>query len=78
MRMIDLSGPEGNAYGIMSRAYELAREEGLEADEIFEKMGSSDYNNLLRVFSENFPHIKFVSFHRLDDIDTDLYSIIAR
>jgi len=53
---IDLSGPRGNAFSLMATAEDLLRQLGKrgESDGIQKQMMSGDYNNLLRVFEENF------------------------
>ena len=52
--IIDLTGPDGNAYALMSYAKRFARELGLDSEEIISNMISGDYENLLQVFDENF------------------------
>ena len=51
---IDLSGPEGNAYVLMSYAKIFANKLSLDEDKIIEEMKSSDYENLLQVFDKYF------------------------
>lgn len=52
--VIDLTGPDGNAYALMAYAKRFARELGLDAEEIISNMTSGDYENLIQVFDENF------------------------
>jgi hypothetical protein len=52
--IIDLTGPDGNAYALMAYAKRFARELGLDGEEIISNMMSGDYENLLQVFDENF------------------------
>ena len=52
--MIDLTGPDGNAYALMAFAERFARQLGLNSEKIIEDMMSSDYENLLQVFDSNF------------------------
>ena len=52
--IIDLTGPDGNAYALMAYAKRFARELGLDAEEIISNMMSGDYENLIQVFDENF------------------------
>jgi pantoate kinase len=52
--VIDLTGPDGNAYALMAYAKRFARELGLDSEEIISNMMSGDYENLLQVFDENF------------------------
>ena len=52
--VIDLTGPDGNAYALMATAKQLARQLGLDSEKIIKEMTSSDYENLLQVFDSNF------------------------
>lgn len=52
--VIDLTGPDGNAFALMAYASRFARELGLDSNEIISNMKSGDYENLLQVFDENF------------------------
>ena len=52
--VIDLTGPDGNAYALMAYAERFARQLGLNSEKIIEEMMSSDYENLLQVFDSNF------------------------
>ena len=52
--VIDLTGPDGNAYALMATAKQLARQLGLDSEKIIKEMMSSDYENLLQVFDSNF------------------------
>ena len=55
-RVIDLQGPQGNAFALMGYAVELLRQLD-RRDEVHAMrtdMMSGDYNNLLRIFEENF------------------------
>lgn len=59
-REIDLGGPEGNAFSLMGTARSWARQIGYEKEDIdamIERMKSSDYENLLKVFDEEFGDI---------------------
>lgn len=59
-REIDLSGPEGNAFSLMGAARSWARQIGYEKEDIdalIERMMSADYENLLKVFDEEFGEI---------------------
>jgi len=54
---IDLSGPQGNAYYLMSMVNKLGAQLGInpeKTNEIIDEMKSSDYNNLLKTFAKNF------------------------
>jgi len=54
---IDLTGPQGNAFYLLGTAKNLAKQLGLDGNEIMEEMMSGDYENLLQVFDENFGSI---------------------
>jgi hypothetical protein len=54
---IDLKGPDGNAYALMAMSANFAKQIGMEKDKlnkILSDMRSGDYNNLVKVFDENF------------------------
>jgi hypothetical protein len=51
---IDLSGPDGNACALLGYASRFARQLGIDAKPILERMKSGDYENLLNVFDEAF------------------------
>ena len=52
--VIDLTGPDGNAFALMGYARRFARQLELDEKKILKEMQSSDYENLLEVFDENF------------------------
>ena len=52
--IIDLTGPDGNAFALMGYAKRFAKQLGLDSEEIISNMTSGDYENLLEVFDENF------------------------
>ena len=55
--VINLKGPEGNAWVLMGYAQSLGRQMGCTGDEIesiIDKMKSGDYENLVNVFVEFF------------------------
>lgn len=52
--VIDLTGPEGNAFVILGYARKFAKEFGLDADMICNEMRKSDYENLISVFDKYF------------------------
>lgn len=54
--IIDLTGPNGNAFILIGNAMSLARQLGLDGNSIKEEMMSGDYENLLEVFDKNFGH----------------------
>ena len=59
---IDLTGPDGNAFVLLGKAKNLAKQLELDGDKIIEEMTSGDYDNLLDVFDENFG--SFVTLYR--------------
>ena len=52
--IIDLTGPQGNAFYLMKRAIELSKQCGLNSDSIIQDMKSSDYEHLIQVFDRHF------------------------
>jgi hypothetical protein len=59
---IDLTGPDGNAFVLMGIAQRLAKQLGLDSNQIINEMKSSDYENLIEVFDGYFG--KFVTLYR--------------
>ena len=55
--VIDLTGPEGNAFVLLGYAKRYAKQlgkNGVEAEAIINEMTSGDYDNLLDVFDREF------------------------
>ena len=52
--VIDLSGPQGNAYNLLGVAEQLCRELRMEFEPIEAEMTSGDYENLIQVFDKHF------------------------
>jgi hypothetical protein len=52
--IIDLTGPDGNAFALMGYASRFAKQLGLDPKVIIKEMRSSDYENLLQVFDGYF------------------------
>lgn len=52
--IIDLTGPDGNAFALMGYACNFAKQLDLDADVIIKEMMSGDYENLLQVFDNYF------------------------
>ena len=52
--VIDLTGPDGNAFALLGYAKRFTKQLGLEFDEISKEMTSGNYENLLEVFDEHF------------------------
>ena len=60
--VIDLIGPDGNAYALMAYAKRFATQLGYDHKMIIGKMTSGDYEHLLEVFDSYFG--KFVILER--------------
>jgi hypothetical protein len=54
---IDLTGPQGNAFYLLGTASNLAKQLGMNSEEICSEMRSGDYENLLEVFDSYFGSI---------------------
>jgi hypothetical protein len=55
--IIDLTGPDGNAFALMGYARQFARQLGYskeDQDQLLELMTSGDYENLVGVFDDHF------------------------
>jgi hypothetical protein len=52
--VIDLTGPDGNAFCLMGYANKFARQLDLDANQIIEEMQSGDYENLVATFDKYF------------------------
>lgn len=52
--VIDLTGPEGNAFALMGYATSFGRQLELDVPQIIDEMKSGDYENLVRVFDYYF------------------------
>jgi DNA-directed RNA polymerase subunit K/omega len=52
--VIDLTGPDGNAFALMAYASRFAKQLGMDSKSIIEEMKSGDYENLLQVFDKHF------------------------
>ena len=55
-RVIDLHGPQGNAFALMAQADDFLRQMGRrhEFNAMRTEMMSGDYENVIRIFEENF------------------------
>ena len=60
--LIDLSGPDGNAFTLLSYAAKFCKELGLDREKILREMRSGDYENLIKVFDSYFG--SFVTIER--------------
>ncbi len=52
--IIDLTGPDGNAFVLLGYAKSYAQQLGLNWNKLQKEMTSGDYEHLLEVFDENF------------------------
>lgn len=52
--VIDLTGPDGNAFVLLGKAKQLALQLGLDGNAITNEMMSGDYENLIEVFDREF------------------------
>lgn len=53
---IDLTGPDGNAFALMSYASDLCKQLGMNKTPILNDMMSGDYKHLLSVMEKHFGH----------------------
>ena len=56
-RVIDLNGPEGNAFYLLGTAMNLCKQNGISVerkDEIIDEMRSDDYEHLIQTFDKYF------------------------
>ena len=52
--VIDLTGPDGNAFCLLGNARKLARDLGLDSNSITEEMKQGDYEHLVSTFDKYF------------------------
>lgn len=52
--VIDLTGPQGNAFYLLGTARDLAVQLDLDWNYVYEEMTSGDYENLIQVFDHYF------------------------
>lgn len=52
--IIDLTGPDGNAFVLLGKARTYAKQLGMDPDAIVEEMMAGDYEHLLSVFDREF------------------------
>jgi len=53
-RIIDLTGPDGNAFYLLGVAKDMARQLDMNATAICNEMTTGDYENLINVFDKYF------------------------
>ncbi len=70
---LNIGGEKGNAYYIMGQVKGLCMAVD-KREKILAEMTSGDYNNLLRVFKENFPFVELYAYGELP-VDDELYTI---
>jgi hypothetical protein len=59
---IDLTGPDGNAFMLIGKANNLAKQLGLDGKAIQAEMMKGDYEHLVNTFDKHFGH--FVTLYR--------------
>lgn len=52
--VIDLTGPEGNAFFLLGYASRFSKQLGLDSEAVLSEMKSGDYENLIEVFDRYF------------------------
>lgn len=52
--VIDLTGPDGNAFALIAYATRFSRDLNQDSDELLKNMRSGDYEHLLEVFDDAF------------------------
>ena len=52
--VIDLTGPQGNAFFLLGTAKDLCHQLNLDWEQVYSEMTSSDYENLIQVFDSYF------------------------
>jgi hypothetical protein len=52
--VIDLTGPQGNAFFLIAQADRYARQLGLDSNTVINQMNAGDYENLVAVFDRYF------------------------
>jgi hypothetical protein len=59
--IINIDGPEGNSFTLISFARSLCKVKNMNSKPITDKMMSGDYKNLLTVFQESFDNVTLIS-----------------
>jgi hypothetical protein len=54
---IDLTGPDGNAFVLIGKAANLAKQLGLDSKVIQAEMMKGDYEHLVNTFDKHFGHL---------------------
>ena len=55
--VIDLTGPDGNAFNLLGVANRLGKQLGMDTEALIERMTSGDYENLVQEFDKAFGNI---------------------
>jgi len=63
---IDLTGPDGNAFALLSMVRGFCRDLGRDPKPIMDEMIAGDYENLVKVFTKEFG--KFVTLHKQEAV----------
>jgi hypothetical protein len=53
-QVIDLTGPEGNAFFLLGTASNLCKQLDMDDESVLEEMKSGDYENLIETFDKYF------------------------
>jgi hypothetical protein len=61
-KVIDLTGPEGNAFVLLGYASGFSKQLGIDGKKVSEEMTSGDYENLVATFDKYFG--EFVTLYR--------------
>lgn len=56
-RVIDLTGPDGNAFFLLGTAQKWAKQMKLDSEKVVAEMTAGDYENLIQVFDNYFGSI---------------------
>ena len=56
-QVIDLTGPQGNAFYLLGTASKLSKQIGLDVNKVLDDMKSGDYEHLITVFDTYFGDI---------------------
>lgn len=68
-RVIDLDGPQGNAFVLLGYAKDFAKQMGLDFDKIKDEMTESDYVHLVRTFNKYFGKVVTLETSQEDLLD---------
>ena len=55
--LIDLNGPEGNAFALLGTAHRVCAQVGIEFEPIEKDMKSGNYRHLVQTFDRHFGHL---------------------